>query len=694
MRRRLAPWALLAIALAWTGLAAEPRPVTFDDIMSLRTVGSPQLSPDGRSVLYTVREWEPATSDSPEVEPEEKRKAGRMEARTHIYRVPASGGGEARQLTFGERGESNPRWSPDGRFISFVAERGQQEGEDGPRQQIFVMPADGGEAWQLTSAKEGVTAYTWAPNSASIAYTAREALSKEDEEKRKRREDARVFEGDFRMTHLWTIDVASKEDKRLTEGVEYTVRGEPSWSPDAAGLAFAAAPTPMIRDDRDDVYTVEVATARVDKITNTPASEGAPRWSPDGKTIAFTADAVGAPVGDGVTLGDVGNSRLMLYDVATRQTRDVSSATFDLSPGVPLWAPDSARLFFVSGVRVFNDVYVFDVAGADYTRVTNGRVISALSLSADGRAVAFIMASASAPADVYVSDSTFASPRRVTDVNPQVRQLEVGDTDVITWKSTDGLEVEGVLLKPVGFETTTRYPLLVVIHGGPTGAFTNNFRMSAGDPGQHWAGQGWAVLYPNPRGSTNYGQKFMQGNIPDWGGGDYRDIMTGVDAAIARGIADPDKLAVMGWSYGGYMTAWVVSQTTRFKAAMMGAGLSNLASMYGTTDVPGYLARFFKGVPSKTTLGLYNERSGISTIDRVTTPLLILHGASDERVPIGQPMEFYRALKDRGKTVELVFYPRAGHGLSEHYHQRDRLQRQFEWITKYTLGDQGRKTTP
>jgi dipeptidyl aminopeptidase/acylaminoacyl peptidase len=286
-----------------------------------------------------------------------------------------------------------------------------------------------------------------------------------------------------------------------------------------------------------------------------------------------------------------------------------------------------------------------------------------------------------------VSEAPFHEARAITDTNPQVQQMALGETEVVTWKSTGGLDIEGILLKPVGFDASKKYPLMVVVHGGPTGAFYNNFRVTYGDGGQFWAGQGWAVLYPNVRGSTNYGEKFMRANIPDWGGGDYRDIMSGIDALIKRGIADPDKLAVQGWSYGGYMTAWIVSQTSRFKAAMMGAGLSNLPSMYNTTDVPAYLGGFFKGIPSKPTMALFNERSAISTVDRVTTPLLMLHGAEDKRVPIGQPMEFYRALKDRGKTVELVFYPREGHGLQEYYHQLDRLKRQYEWITRYTLGE-------
>ncbi|HSL22297.1 MAG TPA: S9 family peptidase [Vicinamibacterales bacterium] len=707
MKRRLLLTASILVAVIAAGGGAEKRPVTFEDIMGLRGVSSAEIAPDGSAVLYTVRQWEPATKEPAEAQADEKtektekteKKPGRMEARTHIVRVPAAGG-PARQLTFGERGETNPRWSPDGKYISFLAERrGSTEGdEDGPRPQIWIMHTDGGEPWQLTSTKEGVTAYRWAPDSKSIAFTTREPLSKDHEEKRKRRDDPRVFEGDFRMTHLWAVDVASKKEGRLTEGTTFTVRGMPTWSPDGKKIAFAAAPTPMVRDDRDDIYVVsaeeEEKGREVEKIASTAASEASPQWSPDGKTIAYVADPAGPPVGDGVTLGVVGNSRLMLYDVASKKTKDASSPSFDLSVGALTWDPQQSRsLAFITGTRASRDLFMYDIESGKYMNITKGRVVSSFSTSVNGARWAFVSEQANEPAEVWVSDVHTGSVQKITDTNPQVRDLALGETEVITWKSTDGLEVEGVLLKPVGFDTSKKYPLLVVVHGGPTGAFVNSFRMSAGDPGQHWAGQGWAVLYPNPRGSTNYGEKFMRGNIPDWGGGDYRDIMTGVDALVARGIADPQKLAVMGWSYGGYMTAWIVSQTTRFKAAMMGAGLSNLTSMYNTTDIPAYLGGFFKGIPAKATLPLYGERSAITYVDRVTTPLLILHGGNDERVPIGQPMEFYRALRDRGKTVELVFYPREGHGLSEYYHQLDRLKRQHEWIAKHTLGDGRRMTT-
>lgn len=693
-RRVLLATAAIAVFVFNAG-AAEKRPVTFEDIMKMRAVGSAQISPDGSAVLYTVRKWEPATKDqAPDKESKEdaakaaEKKLPRMEPRTHVYRISTSGG-EPRQLTFGEKSETQPRWSPDGTFVSFVSTRGGSgSDEDPPKAQIWIMPTDGGEPWQLTNAKDGVTAYEWSPDSKVIAFTARQALSKEDEDKRKRRDDARVFEGDFRMTHLWTIEVASKKEKQLTAGTAFTIGGDPTWSPDGKKLAFMAAPTPMVRDDRRDIYVVSAEGGEVEKIAGTAASETSPAWSPDGKTIAYVADPAGPPVGDGITLGTVGNSHLMLYDVATRQAKDTATPDFDLSPGDPIWAPNSQMIIFTTGTRTAQDVYTFTVLTGVYAKLTTGDgIFSSLSLSRDGRKAAYIGQASTDPSDVYFSQAPFQSATRLTTTNPETQEFALGTTEVITWKSTDGLEVEGILLRPVNFDAAKKYPLMVVVHGGPTGAHMNTFRVSYGDGGQFWAGQGWAVLYPNPRGSTNYGEKFMRGNIPDWGGGDYRDIMTGVDAVIKRGIADPNKLAVQGWSYGGYMTCWIVSQTNRFKAAMMGAGLSDLSTMYNTTDVPAYLGVFFKGIPSKTTMALYDERSGITYADKVTTPLLILHGGNDERVPIGQPMEFYRALKDRGKTVELVFYPREGHGFSEYYHQLDRMKRQYEWMVKYVLGE-------
>ena len=287
-----------AVSLAAAGAAQDRRPATFGDVMSLKAVGSPAVSPDGRAVLYTVREWVDARRDGGPDWP------ARKQSRTQVWRVSAAGDPRPRQMTFGNRGASAPAWSPDGRFMSVVAARGEGTGEDEPRPQIWIMPADGGEAWALTDAAEGVGAYAWSPDARRIAYLTQDPLEAEADARRRRRDDAATFEGDFRHTHVWVVDVASREATRVTGGADFTVRAAPAWSPDATRLAFAATPTPMTRDDRSDVYVATVASRAVSKITANAGSDSAPAWSPDGSTIAYLADPYpdARPKGDGIAL--------------------------------------------------------------------------------------------------------------------------------------------------------------------------------------------------------------------------------------------------------------------------------------------------------------------------------------------------------------------------------------------------------
>ena len=672
--------------------SAQGKPATFDDVLQVKAVGSPAVSPDGTRVVYTVRRWEPAS----------EREKDRMEARTRIWTVPTDGSRPARQITYGERGDSQPQWSPDGKFISFVSARGAANGEEGgPRPQIYLMRADGGEAQKLTNAKEGVSSYSWSPDSARIAYLSRDPLAADEEAAVKRRDDEKVFEGDFRYTHAWVIPrpqmtqmTQKAEAVRLTKGTDYTLQGVPSWAPDGKRFVIGTWATPLLRDNRRDIYIVNTETATAEKVSANFGNDSSPRWSPDGKTIAWTAEPYnGPPVADGTAPGVVLQSKLMLYDVAAKTIKDVSSAQFDTDVGAPQWTAEGNRVTFIAGKRAYNEAFAYDLTTGAYTQLSQKKTLQGQSVSADGRTIVVAMDAPDATSEIYATDPRFATFRKLTDTNPQIQALALGATEVVTWKSTDGVEVEGVLLKPVGYEAGKKYPTLVVAHGGPAGAYLNNNRLGGLEGGQVWAGRGWAVLYPNPRGSTNYGEKFLRHNVVDWGGGDFNDIMSGVDALVARGIADPDKLAHIGWSYGGYMTAWVITQTTRFKAAMVGAGLTNMWSMYGTNDIPSVLIAYFGGIPNEKTLPLYLARSAMSHVDKVTTPTLILHGANDERVPVGQAQELYRALKDRGKLTELVFYPREGHGISEYYHQKDRMTRIYDWVSKYTLGQDGQKAS-
>jgi dipeptidyl aminopeptidase/acylaminoacyl peptidase len=666
------------------------RPMTWSDIMGLRSLGGVAVAPDGHAVAYTVSGWvhanaNPAKGDTA--------LGDKHDMRSHIWLVPTggSGAGAARQLTYSERGESQPAWSPDGRQLAFLTARANStaaSGDEQPRNQIWVLPLEGGEAWELTRAHDGVTGFAWSPDGTRIAFLTTDTVGRTDEARVRRRDDPQVFEGDFHLSHLWVVDVATKSEREIGHG-EFTIRGAPSWSPDGRRLAFSTAPTTMIRDYRSDAYIATVAGGPLERITTASDVATAPVWSPDGATIAFTV--VPNPHrarADSIADRELANEHIVLYDVAARRATDVYDPAVDVSAAQLQWTPDGKRLLFATDDHAYQSVYAYDVAGHTLDRLFARHLVRGISVSRDGRVVAFGMETPDAPANVYAADLAFGAPRKLTDINPQVASLALGKTEIVQWKSSDGTPVEGVLLLPVGYQPGQKYPLLVEAHGGPTGANSAGFKANWGSPGQVWAGRGWATLYPNPRGSTGYGEKFMRANIMDWGGGDYRDIMSGTDEMIRRGIADSTRMAFEGWSYGGYMTAWVVSQTSRFKAARMGAGLSDLQSMYGTTDIPGYIGTFFSGMPTAKTLDFYRSRSAITFVDRVTTPLLIQQGGSDQRVPIGQSMEFYRALRDRGKTVELVFYPREGHGLSEYYHQLDKMEREYAWIVKYTLGRQ------
>lgn len=664
-------------------VVAQPRGLDASDVMRTKAVGGAALSPDGGKVLYTISGWEHPNARG------DTALGDRHERRSHVFVVPASGGAP-RQLTYGERGESQPSWSPDGKTIAFVTARGTGTGEDAPRPQLWLLPADGGEARPLTTVRDGVSGYAWSRSGTQIAFITADTLTRDQEARRRRRDDPQVYEGDFRLNHIWVVDVASGKATKVTSGA-FTVSGAPSWSADDSKLAFAASPTPLIRDERRDVYVVDVASKQLDKITAASEAESSPVYSPDGRHLAFTMIPHEFPAHkDGIMPRTLRNARLVTFELATRTLTNLARPDFDVSAGAPRWSPDGKEIWFTASDRVYQTWYAYDLAARNYRKRSNNTLVAGMSPSADGARVALLLNTPEWPTEIYVQDGAAGTPRRITNTNPWLAERALGTSKVITWKSKDGKEVEGVLLLPVGYTEGAKVPLIVSAHGGPTSAHTNGFKLGT-DPGQTWAARGWAVLYPNPRGSTGYGEWWMHANTGDWGGGDYRDIMTGVDALIARGIADPERMAFEGWSYGGYMTSWVVSQTGRFKAAMMGAGLPSLLSMAGTTDIPGYINTFF-GQPQydgsivNANIRKYLERSGISYSDKITTPLLILHGSNDERVPIGQPMEFYRALKDRGKETELVFYPREGHGFSEYYHQLDRMKREYEWIAKFTLG--------
>lgn len=649
----LAPPLAGAAAPAAAQGPASPRPFAVEDILTLQNVSDPQLSPDGKWVAYvvTVTDMKANATNS------------------DIWLVSAAGGAP-RQLTRSPRADGSPRWSPDGQWLAFVSAREE-------RAQIYRISPFGGEAERLTDSKTGVGAIQWSPDGTRIAFTATQAPTPEQEQKQRDRDDAIVVDTDFRMGRIWVVDVATREATELVKEAMHA--SDPQWSPDGTRIAFSATPTPRADDGfRSDVYVVDARGGAPRKLVENDGPDTAPRWSPDGRYLAISTRPLGR--------GAIGLSRLAIIPAEGGAPRLVAPA-FDYSAGGVTWSADGRTLWFTAGVGTTAQLFAVPATGGTPRALTDHQgMLGGLTMSADRSQVAFTFSTIQRPAEVHVAATARpGQPTRLTDHNAAVSQLALGRSEVIRWRSTEGREIEGILIYPVDYQPGRRYPVMANIHGGPSGVWTQSFPGSYGNFAHVWAGRGWLSFFPNVRGSSNYGEEFLVSNVRDWGGGDYRDIQTGLDTLVARGIADPDRMAQSGWSYGGYMTAWTITQTNRFKAAMVGAGLTNMFSMYSTNDLQSTLDAYFGAEPWDDREA-YDRASALMFIKQASTPTLIMHGQQDLRVPIGQAQELYQGLKRNNVPVELVFYPRAGHGLGEPRHQLDKMQREVEWFTRWVLG--------
>jgi dipeptidyl aminopeptidase/acylaminoacyl peptidase len=632
--------------------------MTFDDVIALKAVNDAQISPDGKWVAYVVAHAD-LTADANDPD---------------IYLV-STAGGEPVRLTTSKKSDTSPRWSPDGKWIAFISARDEKP-------QIYLISPTGGEAEALTTSKSGIASFQWSPDGKRIAFTQQRDLTADEEKKIKDKDDAVVVDQQFRFTQISAIDLATKKVSLIVSGAFQV--SDPQWSPDGSRIAYVVNPTPKADDGRlSDIYVVastEGATPR--KLFENPGPDAAPRWSPDGKSIAVLTRP-GNPT-------DVGQQQLAIVPSDGGSPRNVATG-FLYQPGPATWSSDGATIYFTSAVRTTSQLFSVPSAGGTPKQITTlSGAIGGASFSRDRSAVAYTLEDIQHPADVFVAQvSNLAGQTKLTDHNPQVRGMALGKSEVVRWKSKDGMEIEGIIVYPVDYTPGKRVPLVANIHGGPAGSWEERFPGNWVSPSHVWAGRGWAVFTPNPRGSTGYGEKFLRANIKDWGVGDFRDIQSGIDMLVAKGIADSTKLAQSGWSYGGYMTAWTLTQTNRFKAVMVGAGLTNMASMYGTNDIPRTIDGYFEAEPWNDP-AQYAARSAMTYIKQAKTPTLIEHGQADNRVPIGQSQELYLGLKKNNVPVELVFFPREPHGLQEPRHQLDKMTREYEWFSKYVLGEANR----
>jgi len=628
--------------------------LTALDLMKVANVTAPRIAPDGTRVVYTVSETK-------------TEKDKEWKTVTQIWVVPTAGGAGdvARQYTRGDKSATAPEWSPDGTMLAFLSDR-EKDGE----RQVWMMRADGGDAWAVTSHKGGVNAFRFSPDGKQLLLLATDQPGKDEEERKKVKDDTIVIDRDLKMAHLWLWNIEKKEEKRITEG-DFTV-SDPQWSPDGTQISYTTRPTPKADDGSlSDVWVMKIASGEKRKLEDTTAPSDTARWSPDGKWIAYTGTA---DVNDGV-------ATTYVYLISSNGgTPKQLTAKSDLNAGTPVWSRDGKTLYFSANILEANEIYSADVATGTVTQLSKtGATANIAEISKDGNTAVGTLTLPNGPAEVYKSTLKFTQPITLTSHNRWLSDYTLAETEIVKWKSKDGMKVEGLLTKPVGYTNGSKAPFLLNPHGGPTGASLNSFNGTV----QVLAANGFAVLQPNFRGSTGKGLAFAQANKNTWGKGDYEDCMTGVDAMIARGIADPDRLGAFGWSYGGYMTFWILTQTDRFKAVSPGAGLTNIYSMYSQNDIQRYLRWFYSDKAPWDATELYWDRSPMKYVNNVKTPTMIMHGQVDTRVPIAQAQEFYMALKERKVPVEFVVYPRENHGFTEPRHQMDRVQRYVRFFAKY-----------
>jgi dipeptidyl aminopeptidase/acylaminoacyl peptidase len=625
--------------------------LTALDLMKVAGVSGPRISPDGTRVAYTV-------SETKMEKDKEWKNVGQ------VWIVPTAGG-KSQQYTRAEKSASAIEWSPDGKLLAFLSDR-EKDGE----RQVWMMMADGGEAWAVTTHKGGVSGFRFSPDGKHLLLTASDQLTKEEEDRKKVKDDTMVIDTDIRMTHLWLWDLEKKEDRRLTDG-RFTV-SDPQWSPDGTRVSYTTRPTPKADDGTlSDIWVLTIAGGGKKKLVENAWSNDNARWSPDGQWLAF----VGSPE------ASVGVSITYLYIIpAAGGPAKQLAPKFDLNVGTPVWGRDGRTIYFSTNVLEANEVFACAVASGAVKQISQrGSVTGITEVSRDGKSIVGTLSGPAQPTEIYKADLQFKNLSMITDHNAWLKDYALANAEVVKWKSKDGTEVEGVLTRPVGYEAGRKMPLLLNPHGGPTAASTNGFNGTA----QVLAANGFAVLQPNFRGSTGKGLAFAQANKNTWGKGDYEDCMTGVDAMIASGLADADRLGAFGWSYGGYMTFWILTQTDRFKAVSPGAGLSNIYSMYSQNDIQRYLRWFYSDKAPWDATELYWDRSPMKYVKNVKTPTMIMHGQVDTRVPIAQAQEFYQALREMNVPAEFVVYPRENHGFTEPRHQMDRVRRYVKFFARY-----------
>lgn len=630
---------------------------TVDQLISLNRIDDPRIGPDGRHVAYTVTQADWVQDE-------------------YVTQIWLADAGASRnvQLTRGHGSSLKPRWSPDGQSLAFLRKCGES-------QQIYLISPFGGEARQLTQSETDVQHLAWSPDGKCIAYTAPDAESEVLRARRARYGDFEAVDQDYSMSHLWTVDVQSGESTRQTCGCDFTV-GRVAWSPDGRCIAFDARRTPNAEETDSHIYVLDCAEGSVRRAVDLAGRNANPEWSPDGAYIVFETQ-----MGDPTFYRNV---HLGVVSASGGPVRDVTP-DFDEKTWTPIWRPQG--IMFYAWQRTAAHIFRVESAIGEVSRITepdDSFVGATFSLSAGGHKVAFTAGDAWHYPEVYISTVEPFAPRRLTDWGAQLDDFTLSSREVIRWPSLDGTEIEGVLVRPPDFDASRRYPLLVVVHGGPAAVsrpWCLGYEDSRLYPIELWAAKAALILMPNYRGSGGYGQAFRALNVRNLGVGDRWDVESGVDFLVQQGLVDADRVGIMGWSQGGYISAFIATCSDRFRAASVGAGVSDWVTYYVNTDIHPFTRHYLQATPWED-MEIYRKTSPISYIDTAHTPTLIQHGEKDERVPIPNAFELYQGLRDRGVLCRLIVYKGFKHSIDKPKATRAVMEHNLAWFNHWLWGEE------
>ena len=618
--------------------AEKTKPLMPEASLNLRSISDLQFSPDGTRLAFVVTE--PAKD---------------TDRARHIWLYDRHVGA-SRQFTYSQKSESSPRWSPDGKQLAFLSNR-----ED-DQQQVYLMRADGGEGLPITKGKRNVKSFEWSPDGKQIAFLAPDAKTEAEEKKVKEKDDAHVVDKEDKRARLWLVTSVTRETRVLTKR-DWEIT-EFAWLPSGDRLIVEATDHPESDQYTQRIFSMDTSNGAMKQLVAPRGPFGELRVSADGKTVSYVGSRE-----DGPEPHD-----LLLLPVGGHAARNLTGASLDRPVEDYHWEKDGSLVLVAA--NGFSTVFLtYSADGARHDLSPSPLPTGSFAVSPEG-VLAFVSQNATQPEELWLWDQK-TQPQQISHLNEAWKEYTLSAPQYYRYKSFDGTEIEAALLKPPGYDGKLKLPLIALIHGGPTGRWSE----AIDTWGQLLATHGYAVFYPNIRGSVGYGQKFVESNRGDWGGGDFQDVMAGVKDLVERGIADPNRLGIGGWSYGGYMAEWAITQTNDFKVAVSGAGMANLISEFGTEDHPAG-DEWFYGVPWEKPEGFLNSSPFIH-LKNAKTPTLVLQGDADPVDPPGQSQELYRGLKRYGVEAELAVYPREPHGFHEEKHLLDRLNRILAWYDKY-----------